>query len=68
MIRVMLCLTQREFAARMNVASVSVSIWEVGKRTPRLETLFKMIKTFGLPMELFNDVINEKMEYRYFMP
>lgn len=62
MIRISLCLSQREFAERMNLASNSVSIWESGKRKPKLETMYKIIRTFDLPMDLFNDIIRERID------
>ncbi len=62
MIRVMLCLSQREFARKMHIAPVSVSIWEMGKRRPKLEMVFRIIRTYDLPVELFNDTIDERMD------
>lgn len=62
MIRISLCLSQREFAERMNIASNSVCTWELGKRLPKLEMMYKIIRTFDLPSDIFNDIIRERID------
>jgi transcriptional regulator with XRE-family HTH domain len=41
-------LTQKEFAERFGTAMTTVSGWETGNRTPRLEVLEKLAEFFGV--------------------
>jgi DNA-binding XRE family transcriptional regulator len=50
-------LTQMDLADRVGACDKSISLWELGKRTPGADTLALMARTFGVTMD-----------YRWFGP
>lgn len=44
-------LTQGELAARLGVAEATVQDWELGRRIPRMASLFRMTEIFGCRVE-----------------
>lgn len=57
--RVMIGLTQAEFAVEMGVTRPTVREWEQDRQSPRLNELFKMARVLGVsPDSLIHDQRN----------
>lgn len=44
-------MTQKALADQLGVTVPTVSKWELGRRTPELERVFRMTLIFGVPIE-----------------
>jgi transcriptional regulator with XRE-family HTH domain len=59
-------MTQAEFAEKVEVSQVMVSLWELGKRDPSKEMLYKIAKAFDTSVEWLLKAEEPKQEEKVF--
>ena len=54
-------MTQEDLAARLNISAKSVSRHESGERVPRMPTVRKLAKLYGVPVSVINDALADNL-------
>lgn len=57
-------MSQRELALKLNVSNSTISLWEKGETTPRMDKLQQLARIFGVNVSYFLEVkkqTNEEM-------